>query len=132
MKWKLDENLGSRAAHLFWNAGHDAETVLQEQLCGASDETSFEVCIQEDRCLLTLDIDFADVLRFPPHLGSGIAVLRMPGNPSLHLIENLVSDLLRFLETASIYGRLWIVEPGRIRVHDDTNPGENPGEKSSN
>ena len=57
MKWKLDENLGSRTVHLFLKAGHDAETVLQEELSGSSDETLFEVCVREDRCLLTLDID---------------------------------------------------------------------------
>ena len=78
MKWKLDENLGSRTVHLFLKAGHDAETVLQEELSGSSDETLFEVCVREDRCLLTLDIDFADVLRFPPHQTAGIAVLRLP------------------------------------------------------
>jgi predicted nuclease of predicted toxin-antitoxin system len=123
MKWKLDENFGSRTAHLFLNAGHDAETVLQERLSGASDQTLFEVCIREDRCLLTLDIDFADILRFPPHMAPGIAVLRTPGNPSLGLLETLVADLLRFLDTASIRGRLWIVEPGRVRIHEETDPG---------
>jgi predicted nuclease of predicted toxin-antitoxin system len=122
MKWKLDENFGSRTIHLFHQAGHDAETVLQEQLGGSSDENLFEVCIREDRCLLTLDIDFADVLRFPPHRTARIAVLRLPKNPSPRLLETLAASLLRFLASESIRGRLWIVEPGRIRVHDDTGP----------
>jgi predicted nuclease of predicted toxin-antitoxin system len=120
MKWKLDENFGSRAAHLLLAAGHDAETVVQEKLGGASDEKVFETCVRERRSLLTLDIDFADVLRFPPHKTAGIAVLRLPGNPSLHLIENLVRNLLGFLARESIDGRLWIVEPGRVRVHETT------------
>jgi hypothetical protein len=38
MKWKLDENFGSRTAHLFLGAGHDAETVLLERLSGSSGE----------------------------------------------------------------------------------------------
>jgi predicted nuclease of predicted toxin-antitoxin system len=118
MKWKLDENFGSRTAHLFLDAGHDAETVLQERLSGSSDEALFEACIQEDRCLLTLDIDFADVLRFPPHRAPGIAVLRAPNNPSLRLLERLVGDLLRFLAAEPIRGRLWIVEAGRVRVRE--------------
>lgn len=41
MKFKLDENFGSRSAHLFVEAGHDIETVLQEGFGGASDETTF-------------------------------------------------------------------------------------------
>lgn len=120
MKWKLDENFGTRTAHFFLHAGHDAETVLEEQLGGSSDETLFEACIREDRCLLTLDMDFADILRFPPHRAPGIAVLRVPGNPSLRLLEALVGGLLRLLAVEPIRGRLWIVEPGRVRVHEDT------------
>ncbi|MCC6538631.1 MAG: DUF5615 family PIN-like protein [Bryobacterales bacterium] len=46
MKWKLDENLGARTAHLLLRAGHDAETVLQERLSGSNDETLFEACIR--------------------------------------------------------------------------------------
>lgn len=80
------------------------------------------MCVREEQCLLTLDIDFADVLRFPPHRTAGIAVLRLPKNPSLRLLETLAGNLLQFLASASIRGRLWIVAPGRIRVHEDTDP----------
>ena len=111
MKWKLDENFGSRTVHIFLQAGHDAETVLQEELSGATDETLYQVCVREERCLLTLDIDFADVLRFPPHRTAGIAVLRLPKNPSLRLLETLAGNLVQLLASQAIRGRLWIVEP---------------------
>lgn len=82
----------------------------------------YEECVREERCLLTLDIDFADVVRLPSHPTAGIAVLRLPKDPSLRLLETLAGNLLQFLATESIRGRLWIVEPGRIRVHEDTDP----------
>lgn len=104
MKWKLDENFGTRTAHLFLHAGHDVETVLEEQLGGSSDETLFEACIREDRCLLTLDMDFADILRFPPHRAPGIAVLRVPGNPSLRLLEALVGGSCAFSTSSQFAG----------------------------
>lgn len=121
MRFELDENLGSRSSRLFPKAGHDVETVFQEGLSGARDEIVFETCIREKRCLLTLDLDFADIVRFPPHRAHGIAVLRLPNNVSLSLMERFVGDLLSMLDVESITGRLWIVEPGRIRVHEDTN-----------
>lgn len=122
MKFKLDENFGSRTVRLFPVAGHDVETVVQERLAGAVDELIFDRCRQENRCLLTLDLDFADVFRFPPHKTAGVAVLRLPKGSSSVILESLVVNLLRMLETESITGRLWIVEVGRIRVHENTNP----------
>ncbi len=120
MRFKLDENFGSRSARLFTEAGHDVETVFQEGLSGSSDEVILAACIQENRCLLSLDLDFADVVRFPPHKTAGISVLRLPKGASLSLLEKLVSDLLRMLDAESIGGRLWIVEAGRIRIHENT------------
>jgi len=120
MKIKLDENRGSRSAHLLGEAGHDVETVFKEGLVGASDEVLFETCIREKRCLLSLDLDFADVVRFPPHRTCGIAILRLPRGASLRLLEKFVSNLLWMLGSEEITGRLWIVEAHRIRVHEDS------------
>ena len=127
MKWKLDENLGSRCTALLSSAGHDVATVAQERLNGAADQALFETCVREGRALLSLDLDFADVVRFPPHGAAGIAVLRLSKRPSLAMLEKLVRDLIRMLNTESITGPLWIVEAGRIRVHANMAPGADSG-----
>jgi predicted nuclease of predicted toxin-antitoxin system len=118
VKFKLDENLGSRTAGAIAECGHDVQTASQEKLNGIDDVRLFEVCALESRCLITLDLDFADVLRFPPARGAGIAVLRLPRTVSLNLLTELVRNLLAAVERESIAGRLWVVEAGRIRVHD--------------
>ena len=118
MRFKLDENLGSRTAGLIAESGYDVETVAQEELSGTSDARLFEICIAEHRCLITLDLDFSDVIRFPPLNTPGIAVLRLPRVTSLSLLTSLVRSLLAALQTASIAGRLWVVEAGRIRVYE--------------
>jgi predicted nuclease of predicted toxin-antitoxin system len=59
MKFKLDENLGSRIADLIAQSGHDVATVTREKLSGASDARLFDICVAERRCLISLDLDFA-------------------------------------------------------------------------
>ena len=118
MKFKLDENLGFRTVELIGALGHDVQTVSQEKLNGIDDARLSEVCAAEGRCLITLDLDFADVLRFPPHTGPGVAVRRPPQPVTLRLLTELVRSLLSALERESIAGRLWVVQVGRIRVHD--------------
>jgi hypothetical protein len=56
MKFKLDENLGSRTAVLIAESGHDVETVAQEKLSGTSDARLLETRIAECRCLISLDL----------------------------------------------------------------------------
>jgi predicted nuclease of predicted toxin-antitoxin system len=118
VKFKLDENLGSRTAGLIGELGHDVQTVSQEKLNGIDDARLFEICATEGRCLITLDLDFADILRFPPHTGAGIAVLRLPQTVSLKVLAELVGSLLAAIERENITGRLWVIQAGRIRVHD--------------
>ena len=74
MKIKLDESIGRRGVELLTVAGHDVMTVRDQSLRGASDETLFDVCANEDRVLITLDHDFGQVLRFPPERGAGLII----------------------------------------------------------
>jgi predicted nuclease of predicted toxin-antitoxin system len=117
MKLKLDENLGNRQAQMFRVAGHDVLTVRDQGLQSGSDSTIFDVCCTEQRCLITLDLDFANVLRFPPADSAGIIVLRFPDRGTMLLLDSLVDNALNALQALSPQGRLWIVEPSRIRIH---------------
>lgn len=117
MKFKLDENFGKRTQQLFRMAGHGVQTVREERLQGSSDKSIYDHCCREQRCLITLDLDFSDVTRFPPNQTAGIAVIRVPKNPTLPLLESLLRQFLDALNTTSVNKQLWIVEIGRIRVH---------------
>ena len=117
MKFKLDENFGTRTQHIFRDAGHDVATVREEELQGSTDLRIYEVCRSENRCLVTLDLDFADVIRFPPERTAGIAVIRVPQNPSLGLLEQLIQQFLAALTQTQINHQFWIIEIGRMRIH---------------
>ena len=118
MKFKLDENFGVRTQQLFQAQQHDVQTIRDQRLQGCADHRLYEVCRVEQRCLVTLDLDFADVTRFPPSQSNGIVVIRAPRNPSLALLERLVRQFLQELTQAAVEKKLWIVEIGRIRIHE--------------
>ena len=117
MKFKLDENLGSLGKSLLVDEGHDVATAFEQSLSGTSDENIYHVCRKEKRVLVTLDLDFAEGLRFPPEATAGIAVLRSPGRLSPRAIVARMQELASVLRTEPIDGKLWIVEPGRVRIH---------------
>lgn len=118
MRFKLDENFGRRAIEIFRDAGHDSVTVAEQGLGGASDSGLIQACRTEDRILVTLDLDFSNVLRFPPERYAGIAVLRVPHPVELRAIHERVRVLLERVGQEELSGGLWIVEAGRIRQYD--------------
>ncbi len=118
MKFKLDENFGSRIRILFQNQGFDVKTVFEQNLQGCPDQRLYEACINEKRCLVTLDLDFADITRFPSAKTCGIVVIRIPRHQSYNLLEKMINQFLQTLSTMSVENNLWIVEPNRIRIHE--------------
>jgi len=119
MRIKLDENLDARLAILLREARHDTNTVQEQSLRGTEDKTLYEVCKKEDRILVSLDLHFPNVLRFPPEGTPGLVVLCGPDQlfPTMRIpLETLIDALAR----ESPDGRLWIVEPGHLRVHEET------------
>lgn len=116
MRFKLDENLDARLASLLAEKGHEADSVRAEGLAGTPDADLFAICVKERRALITLDLDFADPIRFPPTNSAGVVVLR-PRRNTLSLIRETLVVMLPMLERETLEGVLWIVEPGRIRIN---------------
>jgi hypothetical protein len=92
-------------------------TVLDQQLGGAKDTALFDVCAREGRALVTLDHDFGEVLRFPPERSAGIVILEPGPRATPSRIADRVRELVAILETHPLGRELWIVEPGRVRMH---------------
>ena len=115
LKFKFDENMPREAAELFRNAGHDALTVLDQSLGGQPDSNIASVCLHENRALVTLDLDFADIRAYPPSSYSGIVVLRLSLLDKLHVLA-AATRLLLLIGTEPIVNKLWIVDETSVRI----------------
>ncbi|MGF1513758.1 MAG: DUF5615 family PIN-like protein [Elainellaceae cyanobacterium] len=78
MKLKLDENIGQRGKKILVEAGRSVATIIEQNMTSAPETTVIQVCREEKRCLVTLDLDLSNPLRYKPSQYSGIAVLRLP------------------------------------------------------
>ena len=90
MRLKVDENIGTAGVDLLRRAGHDTMTVREQGLP-----------------------------RFPPKGTAGMVVLELGGPASLTLLHSRLRDFLAFAVSRPVAGELWIIEPGRVRVHLD-------------
>jgi len=115
MRWKIDENVHPSVAAFLQERGHDAATIWDEDLQGTSDSRLADICRSERRTLLTLDLDFANILVYPPDEHPGIVVLR--------LVDQTPSALLRVMQRAigaiekgPLEQRLWVIDESSIRV----------------
>ena len=115
MKIKLDENLPAALVNLLRVAGHDAMTVSDESLGGGEDPRILHAAASEQRLLMTFDLDFADIRRYPLGSHAGIVVFRLNDQrwaalkgPVRRLIDSGILD--------RVQGGLAIVDELRVRI----------------
>lgn len=93
MRVKLDEDVPLRVRALLAEHGHQAVTVREEGLGGASDPEVLRAARAEGRMLLTLDLGFADIRHYPPGQHPGIVVVRLQDQRAAH-VEAVVREFL--------------------------------------
>jgi predicted nuclease of predicted toxin-antitoxin system len=115
MKFKVDENLPVELTGELRGAGHEAATVAEQHLVGSDDIDLSETCRPEDRVLVTLDLDFADIRTYPPQDYPGMIVLLLSRQEKPYVLD-VFRKLLTVIGQEPLEGRLWIAEENRIRI----------------
>ncbi len=113
---KVDEALPQEVAALFQKAGHDAQTVAQQNLPGTTDVSLWEAVQSERRCLVTADKGFANAQAFPPGAHGGIVLLRLPRESRAGYIR-LTESLLEKADVESAVGAIVVVTPAAVRIY---------------
>ena len=116
MKFLIDADVPLSVGEALKARGHDI--VDARSLPGAplSDDHLYRLIQAQQRVLITRDLDFANLLRYPPNSQCGLIVLRIHRWPSGE-IPTLVEELLTRVEPTTLIGALVIAQPGRYRIH---------------
>ena len=117
LRLKLDENMPQRVESALRDLGVDVETARYEGLAGATDPVLLAACTAEDRVLVTLDLDFADMRVYPPGSHPGIWVLR-PAQQTFNAILSLVHSGIRLASVERTSGQLWVIDQRQVRIRE--------------
>lgn len=115
MKLVLDENLSPLHVSELKSLGHDACGVVEVGLSGATDERIRCFAIETGRVLVTLDADFANVLRFSPEHTPGVVRLKIHP-PTEERIRHAIQRALLLLKNTDLSGCLAVVDEKKIRI----------------
>jgi predicted nuclease of predicted toxin-antitoxin system len=93
--------------------GYDVVTAQELGLAGADDEIIIDKAVALGRVLLTRDVDFSNILLYPPARYLGIAVLKMsPATTSA--VHRVLKQALA--QTHDLTGVLLVIDRNKFRI----------------
>jgi predicted nuclease of predicted toxin-antitoxin system len=96
--------------------GHEAQFARDVGLADAPDAVIAARAQASAAAIVTRDLDFGDIRRYPPADYAGIVVLRLPDDSiASEIVDVLRGFLAESALLAALAGRLAIVESGRVR-----------------
>jgi predicted nuclease of predicted toxin-antitoxin system len=123
MKLKLDENLSRHLKPVLIGLGHDVLTAADENLLSQPDTEIARAAKNERRMLLTLDIEFADLRKYPPGSHPGVILFR-PHSLSPLSVNAFIADFIRRTDLDKLAACVAVVDPVHVRIRYQQNTGE--------
>ncbi len=111
----LDNCVPHRYLRLLREWGYDATLMTAHIPADAPDTDVIALADELDAVLLTVDLDFSNILDYPPSDYNGIVVMRYQIQDEAELDDTLKSAL-EDLYRDDLRGVLVIVAPGRYRI----------------
>jgi predicted nuclease of predicted toxin-antitoxin system len=115
VKVKLDENVPRSARQVLIAAGHDVDTVIDEDLGGASDPQVVAAAAADERLLITLDRGLGDIRAYPPGSHAGILVLR-PSDQSARTVAEALAEVVAGHDLTTLAGTVTVAQRGLLRI----------------
>ena len=115
-RFVIDEDMPRSTGVALVGEGHAVKDVRDHGYRGSDDAEIYRFAQKEKAILLTGDLGFGNILRFPLGQHFGIVVARFPTEMGPKEINREIVASLRDLRENDFKGNLLILEPGRIRI----------------
>jgi predicted nuclease of predicted toxin-antitoxin system len=115
-RFVLDEDLPRSTGVALTREGYEVKDIRDHGYRGSGDEEIYRFAQEEKAVLLTGDLGFSNILKFPLGQHFGIVVARFPNEMAPRKINREIVSSLGGLGENEIRRNLIILEPGRIRI----------------
>ena len=121
MKLKLDENLSRHLKQRLSAFQHNVVTTADQDLLSQPDTVVAAAAKAEGSMLLTLDLEFGDLRKYPPGSHPGIILFR-PRSFGPLAVNRFVEEFVRGTDLGVLEGCVVLVEPStdELRVRSAT------------
>lgn len=118
----IDENLPRDLAPALREHGYIVKDVRDHNLRGRPDSEIYEFAQRERAVLVTGDLGFANLTRFPLGTHQGLVVARLPNElPAEQRVRKILQAIVA-LKDVSLEGSLVIVSPTKVRIRRKKTP----------
>ena len=119
MNFLADESRSGLVIRALRDAGHDV-LAIAEIAAGATDDQVLQRALNENRILLTEDLDFGNLVHAHGRPSAGVILLRFPSRARLTKPATVVDAVAKL--GARLQNAFTVVEPGRVRIGGSPRP----------
>jgi predicted nuclease of predicted toxin-antitoxin system len=112
----IDEDLPRGLAVRLRTAGFDAIDVRDVALQATADAVIYPYAVAHRLAILTADLGFSNLVRFPLEEHHGIVVARFPNAIPAPSLSRMLTEAINALGLDSLGQTVVIIEPGRTRI----------------
>ncbi len=116
LSFLIDENPPRILVQVLRRKGYKARHILDLLPQGSSDVKIYALAQQSQSIVVSRDVEFGNVLLYPPGTHSGIIVVRFPSTVPIETLLSEIPAAIGSLQESELQGNLLILEPGRTRI----------------
>jgi len=112
-KFLLDADMPRSSAEAIRSLGFDVEDVRDLGMRYAKDQEIIDFALKTGKVVITRDLDYGEILRYPQHPGA--IILRLPTGFVAKEVNEALLDFLSSAKSDVLQNAIIIVELGRYR-----------------